>query len=315
MPPQLSTLPEDFLRGPPASRPIIRPIHFAQTPLDAYGGCYAIVIDNVLSPVECDQLLRAAEATAEGKWADAQINIGGGKQETSKDVRDSGRIIWDSETVTQRIWDRVKPHLESRLSEHAEPFLEGLAEDVQSIERGRTDGVEFIGQDENIISPLFDTGIGCMSKDAVADLGVWLKQDHKHWVCKGLNPRMRFLKYQDQQYFKPHIDGPYVVPGSNRTKRTMFTLHLYLNEASPTNPLKGGATTFFSELPRYWDQKDQAKRKVKEMNVVPRTGRVLVFQHESLVHSGEDVAGGVKYTMRTDIMYHAEGFPGDENGN
>jgi hypothetical protein len=32
-------------------------------------------------------------------------------------------------------------------------------------------------------------------------------------------------------------------------------------------------------------------------------GRVLIFQHKGLIHSGEPVTAGTKYTMRTDIMY------------
>ncbi|KAJ7364888.1 hypothetical protein DFH08DRAFT_799201 [Mycena albidolilacea] len=31
--------------------------------------------------------------------------------------------------------------------------------------------------------------------------------------------------------------------------------------------------------------------------------RVLVFQRRMLVHSGEEVAEGIKYTMRSDLMY------------
>lgn len=31
--------------------------------------------------------------------------------------------------------------------------------------------------------------------------------------------------------------------------------------------------------------------------------RVLIFQHRGLWHSGDDVVQGVKYTVRSDIMY------------
>lgn len=40
-----------------------------------------------------------------------------------------------------------------------------------------------------------------------------------------------------------------------------------------------------------------------DYNVIPKTGRVLIFQHRGLLHSGADVLGGVKYTMRSDLMY------------
>lgn len=90
---------------------------------------------------------------------------------------------------------------------------------------------------------------------------------------------------------------------------TIFTLHLYLNEASQTNPLKGGATSFFGGFTPFWED-SPANKDVGTMHVAPRTGRILVFQHNELVHSGQDVAGGVKYTMRTDLMYHAEPIGG-----
>jgi len=77
-----------------------------------------------------------------------------------------------------------------------------------------------------------------------------------------------------------------------------MTLHLYLSEtASPApgeKPLKGGATAFHSYNMR------------KQFNVEPKIGRVLVFQHRFLLHSGDDVLEGTKLTMRTDIMYTKE---------
>ena len=68
---------------------------------------------------------------------------------------------------------------------------------------------------------------------------------------------------------------------------SFYTLHLYLNE----NPGGGGATTFHSD---YLDRK---------FDVEPKAGRVLIFQHRGLLHSGADVVRGTKYTMRTDLMY------------
>ena len=107
-----------------------------------------------------------------------------------------------------------------------------------------------------------------------------------------LNERMRFLRYVEGNYFRPHQDGSYVTP--NRAERSLYTLHLYLNEADPNAPegeLKGGATTFHS-----YDE-------TRQYDVVPKVGRILIFQHRNLYHSGADVTGGVKLTMRTDLMY------------
>ena len=84
-----------------------------------------------------------------------------------------------------------------------------------------------------------------------------------------------------------HCDGAYETP--DRSERSYFTLHLYLNDAG--EQLKGGATTFHSY------------NMDREIRVVPKIGRVLLFQHRGLLHSGEDVDKGMKLTLRTDIMY------------
>ena len=65
--------------------------------------------------------------------------------------------------------------------------------------------------------------------------------------------------------------------------------------------LFGGATTFHSH-------KDPEKR----MDIDPKAGRVLIFQQKRLLHSGDDVVAGIKYTMRSDLMFQFErGHDGD----
>lgn len=90
-----------------------------------------------------------------------------------------------------------------------------------------------------------------------------------------------------------HCDAAYREPGKD--VKTLFTLHLYLNDSKQTvgdkAELQGGATSFLSR-----DEK-------RKMDVDPKAGRVLIFQHRNLYHSGDDVISGTKYTMRTDIMY------------
>ena len=73
-----------------------------------------------------------------------------------------------------------------------------------------------------------------------------------------------------------------------------MTLHLYLNEKNEENDLVGGATTFHG-----YDMR-------REYNVYPKIGRVLVFQHRTLLHSGQGVLEGCKYTMRTDLLYRKD---------
>jgi len=89
------------------------------------------------------------------------------------------------------------------------------------------------------------------------------------------------------------VDGSFATPGNEEV--SFYTLHLYLNDAtSPdtgSGKLKGGATTFHSMNMK------------REYDVNPKIGRVLIFQHAYLLHSGAEVDDGIKLTLRTDLMF------------
>jgi len=100
----------------------------------------------------------------------------------------------------------------------------------------------------------------------------------------GPNERLRILKYHQGDYFKQHLDGVYMTP--DESQKSYITIQLYLNEG-----FLGGNTTFMS------DRSDE-----ENVGVVPRTGSILVFQHD-ILHEGSLLEGGIKYTIRTDIMF------------
>ncbi|CAG8565630.1 3356_t:CDS:2 [Ambispora gerdemannii] len=93
----------------------------------------------------------------------------------------------------------------------------------------------------------------------------------------GLNERLRFLRYDPGQKFEAHCDGTYVRPDGN--EKSCITFQLYLNEG-----FVGGETSFLS----YSLNRDEVK-------VVPKTGMVLIFQHD-LLHEGSAVIEGRKFT-------------------
>jgi len=112
----LEGYPADFLEAP-AKNITVEPVNFTKAGLREYEGLYAVVIDNALSPDECQTLFDAAEAQTSGQWERAQINIGGGRQATFVDQRNCGRSIWDSKDMVARIWKRI---------EHAVPEIQRL---------------------------------------------------------------------------------------------------------------------------------------------------------------------------------------------
>lgn len=180
-------------------------------------------------------------------------------------------------------------------------------------------------------------------------------------MLAGLNERIRFLRYEGGDYFRPHWDGCYVDDGKGTgvSRRSLFTVHLYLNGEGEQDwgvlgpevervsrglylfegedgfvdlrevgegdgkegggkegeesrgdgdgdgdgdgndrsqeTLLGGATSFGDDY-----------RMRDSVRVFPKTGSLLIFQQRNLMHSGDDVFRGVKYTVRTDVMYTHE---------
>ncbi|KAK7048735.1 hypothetical protein R3P38DRAFT_3307532 [Favolaschia claudopus] len=106
------------------------------------------------------------------------------------------------------------------------------------------------------------------------------------WKMVRVNPRLSFLRYGPGHYFKQHCDGLNELADGPKSQKSFVTLHIYLNEG-----MSGGATRFWTPDKKHF------------LDVEPKIGRVLVFQQRMLVHSGEEVSDGIKYTMRTDFMF------------
>jgi len=96
------------------------------------------------------------------------------------------------------------------------------------------------------------------------------------WLASGLNERFRFYRYEKDQYFKWHQDDTYVKePGVE----SRYTFLIYLNE-----DYVGGETEFENFI------------------VTPKTGMAVLFPHD-LKHQARDIQTGMKYALRTDVMY------------
>ncbi|KAI7786390.1 oxidoreductase domain containing protein [Diaporthe eres] len=267
-------IPEGFLSlaaPPPDAKPVtISPVDWASSPLPEYNGLFAVVLENVLSPSECQILIDLAESSADvsetnstgdhNPWKPAMVNAGSGFEVLDSGYRNSDRIVWDQQEVVDRIWQRC---------------LQGEAAEALRKRLGLIDGDEQLG--------------------AFRRRGPKWTVEKQRWEFRRLNQRMRFLKYGAGQFFRPHCDGAFSEEVDGKVFKTFYTLHLYLNdsvaEAGKSAELVGGATSFLS---------GDGKRRV---DVDPKAGRVLIFQHRRLFHCGDDVVKGTKYTMRTDIMY------------
>jgi prolyl 4-hydroxylase len=106
-----------------------------------------------------------------------------------------------------------------------------------------------------------------------------IPQEIHGMTLSGSNERLRCYEYQPGHRFIPHSDGAFI---RNEFERSWYTYIIYLNEE-----FEGGETIFFVE---------------PEIVIKPRTGAGLFFQHP-IIHEGALVTSGIKYAVRTDLMY------------
>ncbi|RDB14566.1 hypothetical protein Hypma_016387 [Hypsizygus marmoreus] len=262
---------------------------FAQTPLSSvYTPFYAKIIDNVFTPAECASLVSLAASCPDG-WKPAGLSTGAAEQTVHSNFRNSDRVLVFNTAEAEKIYAKLWPYVE----------------EIYEIPPGGR--------------------WGCIT-------GKVGKKQGPTWTLAGVNPRLSFLRYGPGQYFKPHCDG-LVEVGS---QKSFVTLHLYLNDSSssslPISPAAASSPALSSSLPspssnyigpfesttslhapeaststsplqggatRFWTPDKKAY-----LDVFPKLGRVLVFQQRMLVHSGEEVTSGVKYTMRSDFMFN-----------
>ncbi|OQR84883.1 hypothetical protein ACHHYP_12602 [Achlya hypogyna] len=126
----------------------------------------------------------------------------------------------------------------------------------------------------------------CMIDDGAAAKVLWERlRPHLPTEFHGaslieINERLRFLRYSPGHEFKSHFDGCYRRANGDVS---VLTVQFYLNEVT-----KGGETSMVLGTEEHF--------------VEPKVGRAVVFQHRGVLHAGEPVFAGRKYTIRSDIM-------------
>ncbi|PPR05374.1 hypothetical protein CVT24_007988 [Panaeolus cyanescens] len=243
------------------------PINFSETCLaSVYSGFYATVLDDIFSEEECTSLVSLA--TRNGSWIPAGLSAEGPSQTVHKNFRNSDRILVVHEDTADLIYTKLKPFIELQIGRIA------VGDNWDSItgKKGRKQGPT--------------------------------------WKLTSVNPRLSFLRYGPGHYFKQHCDGLNdLTTESGKVLKSFVTLHIYLNgtgdsaphqsdedliasqDYHPSYPVEGGATRFWTPDKKHY------------LDVLPKRGRVLIFQQRMLIHSGEEVTHGTKYTIRSDFMF------------
>lgn len=104
-----------------------------------------------------------------------------------------------------------------------------------------------------------------------------LPQDHDNYKILNFNEMFRVYKYSPGQQFKMHRDGSYI---RNENEKSFYTFLIYLND-----DFEGGETEFENLF-----------------TIIPKKGAALIFYHP-LRHEGKTLISGLKYVLRTDVMY------------
>lgn len=131
-------------------------------------------------------------------------------------------------------------------------------------------------------------------------------EGHALWKPVGLNPLMRYIRYEGEGLLVPHYDGPFVW---TEKRRTLMSLVLYLT----TSESDSGRTRFIrddsAEAPDaekdYSDWARLARPDEVIQQLAPKAGSAIMFNHR-LLHDSEPLpAGHTKTIIRTDVVFEA----------
>lgn len=125
------------------------------------------------------------------------------------------------------------------------------------------------------------------------------------WRAVGLNECFRLAKYYEGHRFGSHCDARFE---RTHDEKSFFTVNVYTNTVKPEN---GGRTRFYherksSEPRRKGRGREEPTDEDFDLQLQPEAGTACLFQHgpgQALLHDGERLRGGVKYLLRTDVMY------------
>jgi hypothetical protein len=126
----------------------------------------------------------------------------------------------------------------------------------------------------------------------------------------GINARFRFYRYEVGDFFKRHTDGAWpgsrVIDGGLVTnaypdRYSLMSFLILLNE-----DFDGGATRFFVNVDNPLRPARHGER-TNAVDVRTPAGAVLCFPHGMhpmhCIHSSEPISQGVKYIIRTDLLF------------
>ncbi len=124
------------------------------------------------------------------------------------------------------------------------------------------------------------------------------------WSIVGCVDRLRFYKYKKDEEYPEHMDGSYsrtITYNNNELKQSykqhsFLTLLIYLNDE-----FEGGETKFYPDKQHCRFLRD-IENKQPVYVIQPKQGMAVINIH-NILHEGAKVQSGIKYVLRTDILF------------
>ena len=161
-------------------------------------------------------------------------------------------------------------------------------------------------EDWNVADGLYDR-MRPVVDEVAGRISVARSRAAKYYRPVGCNGNIRLYKYEKGMSFGRHYDGSNPIPRYPGWGNTEITVLVYLSSC------EGGATRFYppqSSAGSGGGGKGKRRRENSAENkggiaFVPEAGSILLHVHgdQCLAHEADPVERGVKYVLRTDVVY------------
>lgn len=124
----------------------------------------------------------------------------------------------------------------------------------------------------------------------------------KVWVSSGINPLLRYIRYNGQQQLIAHYDDTYQY---HEYKKTLMSVIIYLEDSPALTRFIYEPQHAVSESLRNYDDWDNnATDSDVALSIAAKAGQILIFPHR-LLHDSTSPGNTQKTIIRTDIVFQS----------
>lgn len=248
-------------------------------------GKLAFILEGVYTPDECAQMVADTERVG---YEPAKIDVGGGAQEVASHVRNNDRCMIDAPEQAAELFRRLRGHIPAQWENR--PVV-GINERLRFLryhpgQRFRThydlNYVRANGECSQVTVHLYlnDVAAGNGGTTRFIDSAA---REAAIAAQAAAQPSYNPADFESEDEYEEDGEDGSALP----SVRTKFVTAGDSGSAPPSLPVE------------YIDE---------SVDVIPKAGSVLIFQHD-ILHCGSELLAGIKYTLRTDVMYASNPVP------